>query len=91
MRTTAERHGSEIRRAYQDYPLASYRILAIGHDMPAACTVTVRLEHTGGKTATAALRWIREDDTAHPKPEPWPGEWRLCNWEPWHIFARTDS
>ncbi|MFJ3799935.1 hypothetical protein ACIPSJ_27090 [Streptomyces sp. NPDC090088] len=82
---------SEIRRAYEDYPLASYDILAIGHDMPAACTVTVRLEYSGGKTATAALRWIREDDTAHPKPEPWPGEWRLCNWEPWYIFARVES
>ncbi|MFF7206262.1 hypothetical protein [Streptomyces sp. NPDC008141] len=80
---------SKLRQAYEKYPLASFDILAIGHQMPAACTVTARLDHSGGTSSTASLRWIREDDTAHPKPEPWPGEWRLCTWEPGHFLART--
>ncbi|MGY6026882.1 hypothetical protein [Streptomyces spinosirectus] len=81
-----KRHGkavrSEIRRAYEDYPLTSFEILAIGHDMPAACTVTARLQRIPGQATTVALRWIREDTDAYPKPEPWQGEWRLLNWEP---------
>ncbi|MGW0647161.1 hypothetical protein ACWD0C_34035, partial [Streptomyces badius] len=80
---------SEIRRAYQDYPLTAFDILSVAHDMPAACTVVARLHRVGGASATVSLRWIREDANAHPKPEPWPGEWRLCTWEPWHLIARS--
>ena len=47
----------------------SFDIIAIGHDMPAACTVTVRLGHSHGARVTAALRWVREDDHAYPKPD----------------------
>ncbi|MFE7927496.1 hypothetical protein ACFU6S_01955 [Streptomyces sp. NPDC057456] len=80
---------SEIRRAYEGYPLTAFDILSVAHDMPAACTVVARLHRVGGASATVSLRWIREDANAHPKPEPWPGEWRLCTWEPWHLFARS--
>ncbi|WP_190216007.1 hypothetical protein [Streptomyces griseosporeus] len=82
---------SEIRRAYEAYPLTGFDILAVAHDMPAACTVTARLYRAGGPPTTVSLRWIREDANAHPKPEPWPGEWRLCTWEPWHLFARSSN
>ncbi|MCX5079165.1 hypothetical protein OHA84_38130 (plasmid) [Streptomyces sp. NBC_00513] len=82
---------SEVRRVYQDLPLASFEIVAVGHDMPAACTVTVRLTHPDGRTSTAGLRWIREDDRALPRPDPWPGQWRLSNWEPWHLIARGEG
>ncbi|MGW3291387.1 hypothetical protein ACWDR3_42845 [Streptomyces sp. NPDC001002] len=87
------RHGkavrSTVREAYEPFPLASFDILAIGHDMPAACTVTVRLEHSHGKRVTAALRWVREDEQAHPKPDPWPGEWRLVIWSPLNFLAQA--
>ncbi|MFE3582670.1 hypothetical protein [Streptomyces vinaceus] len=82
---------SVVRRAYQDFPLTSFEIVAIGHDRPAACTVTTLLAHSDGRTGTAALRWIREDDRAYPSPEPFSGEWRLSNWEPWHLVARGED
>ncbi|WP_411105125.1 hypothetical protein [Streptomyces sp. cmx-4-9] len=81
---------SELRRAYQDLPLTAFEIVAVGHDMPAACTVTARLTHPDGRTVTAGLRWIREDDHALPRPDPWPGQWRLSNWEPRHLTARAE-
>ncbi|MFI9616762.1 hypothetical protein ACIHCM_34650 [Streptomyces sp. NPDC052023] len=76
-----------MREAYEPFPLASFDILAIGHDMPAACTVTVRLDHSHGARVTAALRWVKEDDHAYPKPDPWPGEWRSVIWDPLHFLA----
>ncbi|AJE38692.1 hypothetical protein [Streptomyces nodosus] len=82
---------SEIRRAYEDYRLTAFDILAVAHDMPAACTVTARLHRASGPSATVSLRWIREDAKAYPKPDPWPGEWRLCTWEPWHLFAHASN
>jgi hypothetical protein len=59
--------------------------------LPAACTVTARLHRASGPPATVSLRWIREDAKACPKPGPWPGEWRLCTWEPWHLFAHASN
>jgi len=82
---------SKVREAYEPFPLASFDILAVGHDMPAACTVTVRLDHSHGARVVAALRWVREDDQAYPKPDPWPGEWRLVIWEPLHFLARSSA
>lgn len=82
---------SEIRRAYEDYPLTAFDTLAVAHDMPAACTVTARLHRADGPPATVSLRWIREDAKAYPNPAPWPGEWRLCTWEPLHLFAQASG
>ncbi|WP_345681056.1 hypothetical protein [Yinghuangia aomiensis] len=78
---------SEIRRAYENFPLADFAILAISHDMPAACTASVRLGMADSDDATAALRWIREDTDAYPKPEPWAGDWRLATWQPVHLLT----
>ncbi|UGQ11068.1 hypothetical protein LO772_30375 [Yinghuangia sp. ASG 101] len=86
-----KKHGnairSEIRRAYADFPLESFVVLAIRHDMPAACTATARLDRANGETVTAQLRWIREDPDAYPIPEPRPGEWRLSTWKPSELVA----
>ncbi|WP_328493490.1 hypothetical protein OHS59_12560 [Streptomyces sp. NBC_00414] len=82
---------SVIRRAYERYPLTAFDILAVEHDMAAACTVTARLQRDGGLPATVTLRWIREDTQAFPKPDPWPGEWRLCTWEPWNLLTHTSD
>ncbi|GGZ44389.1 hypothetical protein GCM10010365_76030 [Streptomyces poonensis] len=82
---------SKVRRAYQDHPLTTFDILAVRHDMPAACTVTARLHRVDSSQTTVSMRWIREDEQAQPKPEPWPGEWRLWTWEPLHLFARASD
>ncbi|MEK0098362.1 hypothetical protein WDA79_07600 [Streptomyces sp. A475] len=43
-----------IRRAYEAYPLTDFDILAVAHDMPAACTVTARLHRASGPPATVS-------------------------------------
>ncbi|WP_406073145.1 hypothetical protein [Streptomyces virginiae] len=68
---------SEIRRAFEPFPLADFAIHAVRHDIAAAGTVLAVLEHSGGERVTAELRWVRENTQAHPCPEPMPGQWRL--------------
>jgi hypothetical protein len=86
------RHGksvrSAVRRAYEVFPLTDFEICSIRHDMAAACTVTAVLDHSGGMRVAAELRWVRENDQAHPRPEPMPGQWRLVL-EPRHFLARA--
>ncbi|MFI6147486.1 hypothetical protein [Streptomyces sp. NPDC051109] len=68
---------SEIRRAFEPFPLDDFEICAVRHDMAAAGTVLVVLAHSGGKRVSAELRWVRENAQARPCPEPMPGQWRL--------------
>ncbi|MFD7961208.1 hypothetical protein ACFV5J_10425 [Streptomyces zaomyceticus] len=68
---------SEVRRAFERYPLADFEIRAIRHDMAAAGTVLAVLDHSGGELVSAELRWVRENAQAHPRPEPMSGQWRL--------------
>lgn len=86
------RHGnairSEVRRTYEKVPLESFTVLCVSHDMAAACTVTVRLGHVGREPVTVGLRWIREGGDAYPRPEPWPGEWRLSTWQPFEFLTQ---
>lgn len=86
------RHGksvrSEIRRAFESFPLDGFEIRAVRHDMAAAGTVLATLDHSGGERVCAELRWVRENAQAHPCPEPMPGHWRLV-FQPRVFLARA--
>ncbi|MGW6640031.1 hypothetical protein [Streptomyces cyaneofuscatus] len=86
------RHGksvrSEVRRAFEAFPLDGFEIRAVRHDMTAAGTVLVTLNHSGGERVSAELRWVRENTQAHPCPEPMPGHWRLV-FQPRVFLARA--
>ncbi|MEV7374677.1 hypothetical protein AB0O51_27825 [Streptomyces sp. NPDC090301] len=79
---------SEVRRAFEPYPLADFEIRAIRHDMAAAGTVLAVLNHSGGDRVSVELRWVRENAQAHPRPEPMPGQWRLV-FQPRDFLARA--
>ncbi|WP_405901864.1 hypothetical protein OG696_40720 [Streptomyces sp. NBC_00656] len=79
---------SEVRRAFEPFPLADFDIRAIRHDMAAAGTVLAILDHSGGQRVSAELRWVRENAQAHPRPEPMPGQWRLVS-QPHTFLARA--
>ncbi|MFF0572040.1 hypothetical protein ACFYT7_30990 [Streptomyces sp. NPDC004041] len=79
---------SEIRRAFEPFPLADFEIRAIRHDMAAAGTVLAILDHSEGQRVSAELRWVRENAQAHPRPEPLSGQWRLV-FQPRVFLARA--
>ncbi|MER7050047.1 hypothetical protein [Streptomyces jumonjinensis] len=79
---------SEVRRAFEPFPLADFEIREIRHDMAAAGTVLAVLDHSGGQRVSAELRWVREDAQAYPCPEPMPGQWRLV-FQPREFLTRA--
>ncbi|MEU5134561.1 hypothetical protein [Streptomyces californicus] len=81
---------SEIRLAFEPFPLDDFEICAVRHDMEATGTVLAVLAHSGGKRVSAELRWGRENAPARPCPEPMPGQWRLV-FQPRVFLDRANS
>ncbi|MET9400909.1 hypothetical protein [Kitasatospora sp. NPDC002965] len=80
-----------VRHSYEGFALTSFEILRIEHGMAAALTLRVALRFASHELAEADLRWIREDETGYPVPDPWEGEWLLCNWEPTAFLASQNQ
>ncbi|MFJ9523041.1 hypothetical protein ACIRPK_32940 [Kitasatospora sp. NPDC101801] len=71
-----------IRFAYADHRIEDFTIVRLSCSAAVVTTVVVDLVEAGGGARTAHLRWIREDSSGSPRPEPLAGQWRLYTWEP---------
>ncbi|MFB7674470.1 hypothetical protein ACFC26_23960 [Kitasatospora purpeofusca] len=71
-----------VRLAYADHQISGYTIIRLSCSAAAVTTVVADLVGPDGGIRTAHLRWIREEASGSPRPEPLAGEWRLYTWEP---------
>lgn len=87
MAQTAKSYGSRmyrvIREEYSRLSLVSFSVERLDHCAAAICMVDARLEFVDGRTVTARIRWIFENEAGESAiPPDEVGSWRLVWWGP---------